>query len=95
MFGYGCCNILVKGKVVKANFYGIDSLVQMSRKSSKQKSHNPDDKHQSSRDIGNYGSQCTNDTVVEDVLRLPEGGFSVTKLEMPMRTRTGQGLIPL
>ncbi|GKC71474.1 hypothetical protein Tco_1117357, partial [Tanacetum coccineum] len=72
MFGYGCCNILVKCKVVKANFYGIDSLVQMSRKSSKQKSHNPDDKHQSSRDIGNYGSQCTNDTVVEDVLRLPE-----------------------
>nr|GEW34062.1 hypothetical protein [Tanacetum cinerariifolium] len=43
-----------------------------SRKYSKPKSHNPDDEHQSSKDIGHYGSQCTNNTVVEDVLRLPE-----------------------
>ncbi|GJY32362.1 hypothetical protein Tco_0415857 [Tanacetum coccineum] len=29
MFGYGCCNFLLKGRAVKTNIYGIDGLLQM------------------------------------------------------------------
>lgn len=78
---------LFKGKVSSLFF-------SKSRKSSKQKSHEPDDEHQSSRTFGNNGSQCINDIVVNDepVLpgpvdsrllgqHVPQGGFSVTKPE--------------
>lgn len=84
---------LTKEKSLKSlSFKGkVSSLFfSKSRKSSKQKSHNADDEHQSSRDIGNDGSQCSNDTVVENVPGLPEGGFSVTKLETPGNANENQ-----
>ncbi|GJS45932.1 cinnamoyl-CoA reductase 1-like protein [Tanacetum coccineum] len=49
---------------------------------------------QDSRGVRKFSAECTNDTVVKDVLSYPRG-LSVTKLEMPMRTKTSQGLFPL
>ncbi|KAM0071286.1 hypothetical protein Hdeb2414_s0001g00023301 [Helianthus debilis subsp. tardiflorus] len=67
---------LFKGKVSSLFF-------SKSRKSSKQKSQkSDDDTHQSSRNIGNDGSQCVSDVVVKGVdaelasQHLPEGVFS-------------------
>ncbi|PWA88449.1 hypothetical protein CTI12_AA090900 [Artemisia annua] len=82
-----------KEKLVKSlSFKGrVSSLFfSKSKKSSKEKSHQSKDAPQSSRNAGNEGSQCVNDTRVEDEscsglkhrINLPEAGFPFTKSEI-------------